>query len=154
MEANRLYSLLTQNNDPIYGYDPFSRPRDPKHPLWFGLATLDPRSESYIANVQALIEAYPNSQLMDNFELEIAKATSSLSLRIERLQACLVRYPHRDAVREALFRLALALRDEGRATESHNAFLKLVREHPASIWSKHARRFGHGPPRDDSSDAT
>ena len=154
LEANRLYSLLTQNNDPIYGYDPFSRPRDPDHPLWFGLASLDPRSESYIANLQALIEAYPNCQLMDNFELEIARATSSLSLRIERLQACLLRYPSRDAVPEALFRLGLAYRDAGRATESHNALQELISEHPASIWSKHARRFGHRTPYDRSSDAT
>ena len=154
LEAHRLHDLLAENNDPIYRYDPFSRPRDRNHPLWFGLATLDPRSESYIANLQALIEAYPNCQLLDNIELDIAKATSSLSLRIERLEACLVRYPRRDAVPEALFRLGLAYRDAERATDSHNAFRKLVSEHPDSIWSKHARRFGHGPPDDRSSDAT
>ena len=154
LEAHRLHDLLAENNDPIYRYDPFSRPRDRDHPLWFGLATLDPRSESYIANLQALIEAYPNAQLLDNLELDIARATSSLSLRIERLEACLLRYPRRDAVPEALFRLGLAYRDAGRATDSHNAFLKLVSEHPDSIWSEHARRFGHGPPDDRSSDAT
>jgi len=148
LEAHRLYDLIAQNRDPIYGYDPLYRPRDPQQPLWFGFLDLDPRSEWYITNLQRLLAAYPkNCQLEDNFTLEIAKATTSTSLKIERLEDCLERFPHRDAVPEALFRLSQAYRSAGRTGAAHAAAEKLVREHADSFWAQRVRRSGFVLPR-------
>lgn len=143
LEAHRLYDLIAQNRDPIYGYDPLYRPRDPQEPLWFGFLDLNPRSKWYIANLQRLLDAYPKCQLEDNLTLEIAKATSSTSLKIERLEDCLQRFPRRDAVPEALFRLSQAYRSAGHARPAYATVETLVREHSDSFWAQRARRSGH-----------
>ena len=111
--------------------------------MWFGLLTLNPRSKWYIANLQQLPDAYPNCQLEDNILLEIAKATTSMSLKIERLEDCMERFPRRDAVPEALFRIGQAYREAGQSGDSRSAFGKLIIQYPDSVWSERARRFDY-----------
>lgn len=143
LEAHRLRDLIENNQDPLWGFKPFYRPRDPSSPLWFGLLTLDPRSKWYIANLQRLQKAYFHCQLEDNILLEIAKATTSLSLKIERLDDCIKRFPSRDAVPEALFRLGQAHREAGQYAESRTDFSRLIANFPDSVWSGRARRLDY-----------
>ena len=145
LEAHRLYELLARNTDPLYGYEPLSRPRHRTAPLWFGLMDLDPRHESYIDNLRVLRSAYPDCQLEDNIDLEIAQATSSLTLRIERLEELLRRFPRRDAVPEALFRLGVAYKAAGRPEQSHAALSRLATAYPDSVWTRQASRFAAEP---------
>ena len=141
LEAHRLHDLFTANRDPIYGYDPISGPRHRKDPLWFGLMDIVPRQKQYISNLQMLRAAYPNCQIGDNLELEIAKATASLSLKIERLENCLRRFPERDAVPEALFRLGVAYKESDLSARSEESFARLFADHPNSIWTREAGRY-------------
>ena len=145
LEAHWLHDLLVQNHDPLYGYEPFSRPRRETSPLWFGLMDLDPRHERYIDNLQALKAGYPNCQLEDNLDLEIAKATSSLTLKIERLDECLRRFPRRDAAPESLYRLGVACKASGQSSRSPEIFARLAITYPNSIWTQQAARYAAGP---------
>jgi hypothetical protein len=141
LEAHRLHDLFVANKDPIYGYDPFHHPRRPSASIWFGLMDLVPQSEGFIGNLETLKASYPNCQLEDNIDLEIAKATSSLPLKIERLEACRRRFHQRDAAAEAMFRLSTAYKAAGRLDESRETLARLVSAYPGSVWARPALHY-------------
>ena len=144
LEGRRLYDLLTANRDPLYGYEPIGGARSGSGgagSFRFGLMDLNPRHERYVENLRMLKARYPNCQIEDNLELEIAKATASLTLKIRRLEACLERFPRRDAVPEALFRLGAAYKADGQPMKSEEAFARLLSEHAGSVWTKQATRY-------------
>ena len=112
---------------------------------------LDPRHEHYIENLQELGRQYPNCQIADNINLEIAKATPlhvtgrntggavlPRRSKIVLLDACLKRFPNGDAVPEALFRLGVACKADGRLVKSEEVFARLLDEYPDSVWSRQA----------------
>ena len=151
LEAQRLYDLLTENRDPLYAYEPISGPRRPHADFTFGLLDLDPRHEHYIENLQELKRRYPNCQIADNIDLEIAKATPlhvtgrntaravpPRRSKIVLLEACLKRFPSGDAVPEVLFRLGMACKADGQLVKSEEAFGRLLEEYPDSVWSRQA----------------
>lgn len=142
LEATRLHDLLSANRDPLYGYDPLSGPRYRNDGISFGLLDLEPRHERYVENLQQLRQAYPHCQIQDNIDLEIAKASDSVESKIERLEALLAAFPDRDAVPEALFRLGAALREAEQTKRGDDTFLRLLTEHPDSIWASQARHYG------------
>ena len=80
-------------------------------------------------------------KIEDNVELEIAKAASTLTLKIERLESCLEEFPRRDAVPEALFRLGVAYKADDRPVRSEEVFVRLLREYPSSVWTKQAAHY-------------
>jgi tetratricopeptide (TPR) repeat protein len=149
-EAERLRDLLRDNIDSVNGDRPLAGSPFVSSGLPDGLLDLDPREVDYVDRLRALREAYPGSLLDDNIDLELAKAyDSSLGGRIELLQELLNRYGpspeaqpadrgRYDAVPEALFRLALAYRDDRRPREARSAFERLLREHPGNLWSRQA----------------
>lgn len=136
--AHRLRDLLRANRDPLHGYDPLCGGRSYEGEFRFGLLDLDPRAEPYVENLERLIHWYPHGQLQDNLELEIAKVSSPIERSIARLRACVERFPDRDALPEALYRLAVALREVRDPRPSDDVFAQLVREFPDSIWARAA----------------
>jgi outer membrane protein assembly factor BamD (BamD/ComL family) len=140
LEADRLYDLLSANRDPLYGYDPIAGSRHRADAFSFGLLDLDPRHDNYIENLKMLRAEYPKCQLEDNIDLEIAKATASQALQVQRLEACLRQFPDRDQVPEALFRLGVALAAADRSEESERVLARLLRNHPSSIWATQAAK--------------
>ena len=141
LEAHRLHDLLVENRDPLYGYDPVAGPRHQPGTYPFGLMDLDPRHDRFVENLETLKHRYPNCQIEDNIDLEIAKVTASPALKVERLAACLEKFPRRDAVPEALFRLGVAYRLENRSQASEDVFMRLLHDFPDSIWTKQAARY-------------
>ncbi len=141
LEAHRLCDLFTANRDPLYGYDPIAGSRHRVDAFPFGLMDLNPRHNGYIENLRMLKEQYPNCQLRDNIDLEIAKATASMTLKVERLEACLEQYPDRDQVPEALFRLGVALKASDQHEKSETVFARLLHDYPASVWTMQAARY-------------
>lgn len=141
IEARRLHGLLVENRDPLYGQEPIcgSRRRTVEFP--FGLLDLDPRHDWYVRNLNALLVQYPNCQIADNIQLELAKAAADIPRRIELLENCLDKYGRGDAVPEALFRLGVAYKAAGESSSSDSAFTRLFLEHPESVWSKQAARY-------------
>ena len=136
--AHRLRDWLTSNRDPIHGYAPLCGGRSSQGEFRFGLLDLDPRSEFYAENLERLRDGYAYSQLADNLCLEIARVSSPLERRIALLADCVDRFADRDAAAEALYRLAVALREDRRLSQSDEVLRRLLREHPASIWAKEA----------------
>jgi outer membrane protein assembly factor BamD (BamD/ComL family) len=141
LEAHRLRGLLVANRDPLYGYDPISGVRDAIGALGVGIMDLDPRHDRYVYHLEAIKAQYPRCQVEDNIDLEIAKATESAGRKIELLEECVRRFPDRDAVPEALLRLGLAYRTVDRSGRADEAFARLTREHPNSIWAEQAARL-------------
>lgn len=141
LEAGRLRDLLARNRDPLYGYDPLAGARNRWDKLRFGLLDLEPRHERYVENLTKLKAEYPNCRIEDNIDLEIAKATPSPALKIERLQSCVERFPRRDAVPEALFRLGVACAADAQRERSEAVLARLVQEHPDSVWARQATRY-------------
>jgi hypothetical protein len=143
-EAARFRNLLRFNapppaGDPVYGMEPLCGPqvREPGDPP-LGFLQLDPRQAGYAESLRALKMRYPDAQLLDNFELEIAKSEPDVQRRIEKLEAC-VDSPHaRDALPEALFRLGEACQEAGRPAEARAAFQRIVTELEESIWARRA----------------
>jgi hypothetical protein len=80
--------------------------------------------------------AYPQTQLTDNIDLEIAIATDSVERRIALLSELLAAFPHGDAVPEAMYRLGSALRDHGDRERSRRVFDELSTHSPDSPWAK------------------
>jgi hypothetical protein len=155
LEAHRLRELLVANLDPIYGYDPIcgSRRTDARRDQGgsgetrWGLLDLDPRHERYVEHLEAIKAKYPNCQIEDNIELEIANAATSMTARIDRLEALLRQFPRGDAAAEALLRLGMAYQISEDAARSDDAFARLARDWPDSIWSRQAAGFVPGTAR-------
>jgi len=141
LEANRLRDLLTKNRDPIYGYDPLSGTKVAQDERSFGLLDLDPRYERYEENLRQLNDWYPDCQIEDNIDLELAKAADAVTTRIARLEEIVARFPGRDAVPEAMLRLAMAYRDNNQPVLSDQTFTDLMTRHPRTIWAKEAARL-------------
>jgi tetratricopeptide (TPR) repeat protein len=157
IEAHRLRDLISANDDARYGYDPlcgsaFDSAGDR------GLLDLDPRSSAYLGGLRNLRARYtdPPARLLDNIELEIAKAARSdgpppdgqppiAAEQIQLLNRLLSHRPDGDAVPEALFRLGIAYRDNGQAAASQHIFGRLLAEHPGTIWAGQARAAVHSP---------
>jgi len=141
LQAHQLYDLLTKNRDPLYDYVPLTGPRRSKARLWFGLLDLDPRHGSYVRSLKRLSAAYPNAQIEDNIQLEIAKATSDPAERISLLEKLLARFPSRDAAAEALLRLSLSYRQNGQLQQSREVAARLTTRYPRSIWARQADKI-------------
>jgi len=141
LEAHRLYDLLTRNRDPLYDYAPLCGPRRADGEVWYGMLDLDPRHGSYVRRLERLAKAYPNAQIGDNIELEIAKATRDPVDRISRLEQLVARVPAGDATAEALLRLSLTYREIQHSRESEEVVTRLVTQYPESIWTKQADKL-------------
>lgn len=141
LQAHQLYDLLTKNRDPLYDYVPLTGPRRSEARLWFGLLDLDPRHGSYVRSLKRLSAAYPNAQIEDNIQLEIAKATSDPAERISLLEKLLARFPSRDAAAEALLRLSLSYRQNGQLQQSREVAARLTTRYPRSIWARQADKI-------------
>ncbi len=144
LETYRLRDLLVANRDPLYGFEPIHGARRPASGPGFGMLDLDPRQDRYIESLETLKDAYPDCQIQDNIDLEIGKATEPVASRIERLEQCLRRFPKRDAVPEALFRLGVAYKEAGRLSDSETTFARLFGEHADSIWAQQAAHYTVG----------
>lgn len=134
LEARRLHALLASNNDPLYGYEPMAGPRRKDDPIWFGLLDLDPRSDYYVEQLSRLKARYPNCQIEDNIDLEIARTAVAAADRIALYQSLLDRFPDRDSAAEAILRLGFELEMEGHREGSLTAFARLERQFPHSFW--------------------
>jgi len=145
IEATRLRDLLAENRDPIYGYDPLSGTHINGDERSFGLLDLDARHDRYRDNLHTLKRWYPDCQIEDNIDLELAKCAVSLPTRIARLQEIVARFAGRDAVPEALLRLAMAYRDNNQPEQSEETFADLMKRYPNTIWTIQAARLA--PPR-------
>jgi len=141
LETHRLYDLFRYNRDPIYGYEPITGPLHNTDEFLPGLIHLDSRIDQYIPNLMALKSRYPNGQILDNIDLEIAKATPERNKKIELLENCIEQYPDRDAIPEVLLRLSIAYRKTGSMDESEKVLRKLLERYPESVWARQARRF-------------
>lgn len=140
IDAHQLRDLLRENRDPLYGFDPLAGSARPDAPIWFGLLDLDRRDADYARNLRALLAAYPNCQITDNIELELAKTISAVEQRVEALERCVRAFPDRDAAPEALFRLAVAYRQDGRREDGEAAFRRLLAEFPNAVWARQVPR--------------
>jgi len=145
IEAKRLHDLIVNNRDPIYGYDPLSGPHAEGLEPKFGMLDLDPRHERYAENLRVLQERYPNCQIEDNINLELALHEPDLETRIRRLNELVTRFPGRDAIPEALLRLGVAYRANRELDRGDQALAELVRRFPESVWAEQAARVA--PPR-------
>ena len=141
LEAYWLRDLLAQNRDPLYGYDPIGVPRRFTGELAFGLMHLHPRHQRYVENLERLKRRYPRCQLEDNIDLQIAKATPEPEVRVASLKELLERFPERDAVPEALYRLGMAYRELGDGMQAQTQFDRLRAGYPRSIWAQQAGRL-------------
>ncbi len=145
IETERLYGLLANNRDPIYGYEPISGNPRGDGGANFGLLDLDTRHERYADNLRALKRRYPDCQLEDNIDLELAKLAPTNAARIQQLKALILRFPNLDAIPEAMLRLGIAYRDNGQPVESDETLVRLIRKYPGSVWTAHAARLApHG----------
>ncbi|MGB0716824.1 MAG: tetratricopeptide repeat protein [Phycisphaerae bacterium] len=155
LEGRQLAGLLRNNQDPLYGYDPLCGTRDSdslgKIP---GYLLLHPRHERYRENLQKLLREYPDCQIEDNVLLALAISTPEFKVdertgwrvkespsRIDNLRS-LISAKQGDARPEALYRLGVALLEEGESTASAETLHKLETEFPTSPWAEQAARFG------------
>lgn len=137
--ANRLAGLLEFNRDPLYGHDPITGSRKASGDLIGGWAHFNPRDDHYRRNLDLLRRAFPRSILQDNIELELAITAVPLAARMEELQRVINKFPQGDAAPEALFRLSEANREASRGTAAAEFLVRLLTEHPNSIWAVQAR---------------
>lgn len=147
LEAHRLRELLVASLDPIYGYDALCGSRRIDGSLQWGLLDLDPRHERYVEHLEEIKAKHPNCQIEDNIELEIADAATSATARIDRLEALLRQFPRGDAAPEALLRLGMAYQSGEDTARSDDAFARLTRDWPDSIWTRQAASFVPGTAR-------
>jgi outer membrane protein assembly factor BamD (BamD/ComL family) len=105
------------------------------------LLDLDRRHERYAEHLETLKAKYPNCQIEDNIELEIGKATASLTARIDRLEALLRNFSRGDAAAEALLRLGMAYQTGENPSRSDEALARLAQEWPDSIWTRQAAGY-------------
>ncbi|MEE8412218.1 MAG: hypothetical protein V3S47_06915 [Acidobacteriota bacterium] len=141
LELDRLEGLLRSNRDPIYYFEPLSGPVGAGAAVPYGFLDLDPRSEGYVDSLRALKRQYPSCQIEDNIDLEIAKHTTPLEDKIRLLSKCLSDFPRRDAIPEALYRLAVAQKQSDHTAKGEETFQRLFREFPGSPWARAAERL-------------
>jgi hypothetical protein len=146
IQAHRLLDLLAENRDPIYGYDPLCGSHVTGAEYSFGLLDLDARHERYDANLRRLKRRYPDCQIEDNIDLELAKLAATLTTRIARLREVVLHFAGRDAVPEAMLRLGMAYRDHDQADEADEAFAGLMKRYPRSIWAVQAAQLAPRSP--------
>ena len=147
-EGKRLLDMLENNRDPLYGDDPITGPRSGEAFPRLGWMLFDPQSEHYRKNLLKLLERYPDCQLSDNIEVELAWTLSGARERIAALERCVERYARRsgvasvtrDAVPEALHRLGEAYLTVNRPAEARRALERLVSEYADSIWRERAEQ--------------
>ena len=125
LEAHHLRSLLTDNRDPLYGYQPIVE-----------MLRFYARTAHYRENLRRLIARYPAAQITDNVELEIALATPELEERLALLEACIEHYPKGDALPEAVFKLGDALNETQKPAEARKQYERILRDFPDSIWAQ------------------
>jgi len=143
IDATRLHGILVHNRDPIYGYDPHCGAREAANGLTFGLLDLDPHNERYAAQLERLRAQYPNAQIMDNLDLEMAKSTPDVVSRIQRLEALLERFPEGDAATEARLHLGLDhSRLGGNLDRGRQVLAELLKVQPDSLWARLAQKYG------------
>lgn len=138
LKAHRLYNLISNNRDPLYGYEPISGPISGREGFTFGLLDLDPRHSNYANNLKVILDRYPHCQIEDNILVERAKVETDIERRIDTLDECLRRFPDRDAAPEAMFRLSEALRSAGRPQEASSITATLLNNFPNDVWAKQA----------------
>lgn len=141
LDATALRDLLARNADPLYGYEPLCGSRRRGDGFRFGLLDLLPRDGRYVEDLNLLRHWYPHAQIEDNIDLEIAKAAGSPGDRIARLEALIAAYADGDAAPEALFRLALEHRLQGRTDREAGAFDRLYAGFRDSVWARQAARY-------------
>ncbi|MCP4593722.1 MAG: tetratricopeptide repeat protein [bacterium] len=145
-EGRRLLSLLENNRDPLYGDEPITGPAQPEAFPRLGWMLFDPRDPHYRDNLSALRERYPNCQLADNIEVELARTLSDPRPRLAALEACISKYTRggetargfRDAVPEGLYRLGETHFVLGQPEEARQALERVVSEFSDSIWRERA----------------
>lgn len=149
VQGYRLRTLLSQNEDPLYGYDPICRNVERNHQLTFGFLHLNPRHAMYRTNLINLRRRFPHARIEDNIDLEIAKATPLVAggaeagrSRIDLLEDLIKQFPQGDALPEALYELGVAFLHRADGKRSHEAFARLTTEFADSIWSRLAARYG------------
>lgn len=141
LQARRLRDLVAANADPLYGYEPLTGSLDRNDDWPFGLVDLDPRDASYGGNLRRLMAKYPNAQITDNALVAQALVEASVPARMPLFRAVVERFPEGDAAPEALYHLAMALRDLGNPDAAAEAFGRLRREFPETIWSRLSFRY-------------
>ncbi len=128
LEGVRLRDLLRNNRDPLYGDEPLVR-----------FLRFDPRSSFYADNLREMIERYPRAQITDNARLELALAAPSVRERVAALEQCAADFPDGDAAAEIGFRLGETFRESQVFVRAREAYERVVRDHPDSVWARLAR---------------
>ncbi|MEK6674635.1 MAG: tetratricopeptide repeat protein [Planctomycetota bacterium] len=154
LEARRLQDLCSRNYDSAHGVDPLCGPKRRSEKVWFGLADLDPRHERYRTNLEKLLAQYPRCQLADNLALEIAKVSDSVTSRVMFLEQVLADFPEGDAVPEALFRLGVEYKTQGREERCAAVFTRLQRDYAQSPWAELASAYTRVHPRTERMTST
>lgn len=145
-EGKRLLSILENNRGSLYGSDPLCGPKSGVSFPRKGWLLFDPHSEHYRQNLTNLLKRYPDCDLTDNVEVELARACANPRERIALLKQCIDKHADqngvalklRDAVPEALYRLGESYLTVDKPAEARRAFERLVGEHPGSFWRERA----------------
>ncbi len=127
LEARILLTLLENNRDPIYGNEPIQE-----------FAHYDPLGLRYAENLTRILKQFPNCQLADNLRLEIARATVDREKRLSAIRQCTLAADSSDALPEALYLLGEAYQAEQNTEPAVNAYDRVIRAFPDSVWREFA----------------
>ena len=138
-EGRKLRELLVNNRDPARNDLGLRR-----------LHRFNPNHSHYQRNLASLrneiLRADPESLLLDNLEVLIAKSEGRRYVKIPQLKACIDSLrPDSDALPEAWFELGKAYQEDKDPNRAHNAFQEVVaienrRGRPDSPWADEARQ--------------
>jgi|GEM_PF-5614531 len=132
LTARRREALIADNSD--FGGQALAR-----------LAGLDARSEQFDEDARALVAAYPDSRLVDNVKLTLAKRTDVPAERAAQIEGLLAEYPSSDVRDEMLYEYARALylsNLAGKGAFSARPVLeRLLSDFPASTYAGEGRRL-------------
>ncbi len=143
--ARELRDLIKRNaRDPRYGNRPLCGSRIGE-PFCGGMLKLDPEHVLFKANLDALLDAYPNALLEDNVKLQLAMLNEDPNQRAMQLEALLEDYPDGDAVSQAIYRLALTWAELGDIQKGRSYCERILSEFPDSLWAGSAREFLRQP---------
>ena len=155
LEGRQLATLIKENDDPLYDYDPLCRAKMTDAGKVSGYLLLHPRHEQYRQNLRKLLHEYPDCQIEDNVALALAVSTPDYVIdqrtgwrvkaspsRIEKLEDIVADRKAGDALPEALYRLGVELLEQGESTASAEVLHRLETKFPASPWAEQAARFG------------